>query len=79
MLDKEDFGKFYVSLQRGQRGIFINRISSELGRSYNIWRSHLMQWSRGIVEGKCLSLYERRYIEGIITEEHWKTMITCTV
>lgn len=68
MLDREDFGKFYVSLPRGQKGRFITRVSWEMGDCYNTWRNRFMDWSRGNLDGKSLPIIFRREIEKIIAE-----------
>lgn len=68
MLDREDFGKFYVSLPRGQKGRFIAIVCCETTGSYNTWRNRFMDWSRGNLDGKSLPIIFRREIEKIIAE-----------
>lgn len=72
MLDKEDFGKFYVSLPRGRRGDFILCIMETLHGSYSRWRYKLVKWSKGILLGKPLPTYVREVIGKIMTEKRWK-------
>ena len=73
MLDKQDFGKFYVSLPRGQQGSFIHCIISQLGGSYSRWRCKLSDWSKGILDRKAVPIYARRYIEQLMAEDQWGT------